>query len=82
MKKIRNMLCLLLSALMLLSLAPVGAEQSTNHLPDVFEGIVMLQEGDSGEAVLALQMRLQELKYQTVETDGQYGKGTAEAVLA
>ncbi len=40
----------------------------------------ILQPGDSGEAVLALQTKLYELGYSMTETDGTYGPGTEEAV--
>lgn len=41
----------------------------------------VLQAGDSGEAVLAIQTRLAELGYTDTETDGIYGEGTRNAVL-
>ena len=81
MKRIRKMISLVLAAVMLFTLLPVFAEESHNGVPEIFDGIRLLQEGDSGEAVKALQTRLLELNYKTSETDGIYGKGTAEAVL-
>ena len=44
------------------------------------EAYILLQRGDSGEAVSALQARLAELGYTTTETDGVYGEGTEQAV--
>jgi peptidoglycan hydrolase-like protein with peptidoglycan-binding domain len=41
-----------------------------------------LQQGDSGDAVLALQQRLVELGYWLGEPDGSYGHTTQQAVLA
>ena len=41
----------------------------------------ILQEGDSGETVLAIQTRLAELGYTDTETDGVYGEGTKNAIL-
>lgn len=81
MKRIRKMISLVLAAVMLFTLLPVFAEETHNGVPEIFDGIRLLQEGDSGEAVKALQTRLLELNYKTSETDGIYGKGTAEAVL-
>ena len=42
----------------------------------------MLQRGDSGDKVLKLQQRLEELGYSDTETDGVYGEGTEAAVRA
>lgn len=39
-----------------------------------------LEEGDTGDAVLALQQRLEELGYLTEEYDGHYGATTADCV--
>src|SRR5687768_13789256 len=41
-----------------------------------------LARGSSGDAVLALQLRLVELKYDPGTVDGRYGGGTAVAVMA
>ena len=80
MKKIRRWLCVLLAGILALGLLPAVAEEDAG-LPAVFGGVTMLCEGDSGEAVQALQLRLAELNYTETETDGTYGSGTAAAVL-
>ena len=41
-----------------------------------------LQQGDSGDAVQALQQRLKDLGYLSGKVDGKFGKGTAKAVKA
>ncbi len=42
----------------------------------------VLKNGSSGEVVAEVQRRLQELGYYSAGVDGQYGAGTAEAVMA
>ena len=81
MKKIRKWLCVLLAAVLALGLLPAAAEEAAG-LPAVFGGVTLLREGDSGEAVRALQLRLAELGYTETETDGVYGSGTAAAVTS
>lgn len=44
--------------------------------------VQLLRSGSQGEAVRALQTRLQELGYYTDEVDGQFGQGTKSAVMA
>ena len=66
------------------------AEKTENpeELPDEeeLEEVILddrdLQYGDEGEDVLALQTRLQELKYYTGNLSGRYREGTREAVRA
>lgn len=45
-------------------------------------GFVTLKHGDDSDTVLALQVRLAELKYLTAEPTGYYGDGTVAAVSA
>ena len=79
MQNLKKWLCLLLAGLLLIGLLPAGAEHEGR--PAVLAEVTLLREGDSGEAVLALQQRLVELGYTDAETDGSYGPGTATAVL-
>ena len=80
MKRIDKWLCALLAGIMLFLLLPAAAEND-GGVPEVLAGVVLLKEGDSGDAVAALQQRLKALDYRETETDGTYGKGTAEAVM-
>ena len=80
MKKITRWLCALLAGMMAFLLLPASAENA-DGVPEVLTGIVLLKEGDAGDAVAALQQRLKELDYRDTETDGTYGPGTAEAVM-
>ncbi len=80
MKRFKKWLCVLLAGMMAFLLLPAAAE-NTCSVPAVLEGVDVLMEGDSGEAVAALQARLRELDFRDAETDGVYGPGTARAVL-
>ena len=79
MKHITKWLCFLLAGLLLAGLLPAAAENG--GWPVVLDEVTLLREGDSGEAVLALQRRLAELGYTDAEPDGTYGADTAAAVL-
>ena len=80
MKKNIKWLCLLLAGMLVFLLLPAGAENE-GGVPEVLTGVILLKEGDSGDAVSALQKRLKELDYREAETDGVYGSGTAAAVM-
>ncbi|MBR4502641.1 MAG: von Willebrand factor type A domain-containing protein [Clostridia bacterium] len=80
MKRITKWLCAFLAAMMAFLLLPAAAENG-GGVPEALTGIVLLKEGDSGDAVAALQQRLKALDYRETETDGVYGPGTAEAVM-
>ena len=80
MKKTTRWLCALLAGMMAFLLLSASAENA-GGVPEVLAGIILLKEGDSGDAVTALQQRLKELDYRDTETDGTYGPGTAEAVM-
>ena len=57
MKRIDKWLCALLAGIMLFLLLPAAAEND-GGVPEVLAGVVLLKEGDSGDAVAALQQRL------------------------
>ena len=67
MKAMQRILGILLAVLLVLPACAFAAED-------------ILREGDSGERVRNVQARLIELGYETAETDGVYGSGTAQAV--
>ena len=79
MKKLLKWMSLLLAGVLMFA-AATAASSEDGALPDVFAGVTVLMEGDSGDAVLKLQQRLAELGYAETETDGVYGSGTASAV--
>lgn len=56
------------------------AEEGAAALPDGAEDYAPLAKGDRGDAVLALQERLAELKYLSGKQDGIYGSKTEAAV--
>ncbi len=68
----KRYLSMFLVLAVLMAYMPCLAADSADH--------TLLQPGDSGEAVTALQARLYELGYTTTETDGTYGPGTEEAI--
>lgn len=59
-----------------------AAEQEAAEKKAAEERDAMLAYGDSGERVLALQERLQELGYFLQDADGQFGPATQQAVWA
>ena len=80
MKIFRRIASLLLAVMLLGGGLAAAAEEGGVTMPEALKGIELLKEGDSGEAVRALQERLLALNYKDAETDGVYGPGTAKAV--
>ena len=67
------------TAQVLFSTGALGSEES---VPDVPADDRTLREGDEGDDVLAVQVRLTALGYYTGKLDGIYGKGTITAMKA
>ncbi len=76
----KKSICILLTVMMMLGTVQ-GITETMENLPAVLQQATVLREGDRGEAVTALQLRLAELHYTQTETDGVYGPGTTEAVF-
>lgn len=66
-----SVLGLILAVMLLLSVPGTGFAEGE-----------ILKRGDTGEAVLLLQLRLKELGYNDTETDGTFGEGTEKALCA
>ena len=62
--------------------ADIETQQTLEASDAPEKGGVTLKQGDSGDAVKALQQRLIELKYMTGSADGSFGSSTKSAVMA
>ena len=65
----KKSICILLTVMMMLGTVQ-GITETMENLPAVLQQENVLREGDRGEAVTALQLRLAELHYTQTETDG------------